>query len=240
MIRRPDYDATTYQQSTYSERHKQGYLRVRNDALAELIASKSPPGRRLRILEIACGPGLTLTHLTRALPQHLLVAIDQSAAMLQQARENVAAAAGTPRVARATALRLPFASETFDIVYATRFIHIYPDQSKVIEELSRVLRPDGTLAIEFYGRPYHLLPFAARRMSCPWRQFQWQYPTLGKVRALMGGRPRVIPLRLGGERWLRRALGEPLLRFCLRYAPYTPLRLLVAEYLAVGPPVPSA
>src|SRR5262245_2083111 len=126
MIRRPDYDATTYQQSTYSDRHKQAYLRVRNDTLAKLIASSSPAGRRLRVLEIACGPGLTLAHLTRALPQHLLLAIDRSAAMLHQARENVVAAAGTPRVARATALRLPFASGTFDVVFATRFIHIYP------------------------------------------------------------------------------------------------------------------
>jgi ubiquinone/menaquinone biosynthesis C-methylase UbiE len=166
-------------------------------------------------------------------PKDLVVGIDRSPAMLRQSQERVTAAGGTPRLARATALRLPFVSGAFDLVFATRFIHIYPDKTSVIEELRRVLRPGGLLVIEFYGRPYHLLAFVARRLTCPWRQLQSQYPTLAQVRKVMAHRPRIIPLRLGGERWLRRTLGEPPIRFCRQHAHGTPLQLLVAEYFAV-------
>jgi SAM-dependent methyltransferase len=234
MERRPDYDAATYQEATYAEVHKQGYLQFRNETLDELIEERQHDSDELRILEIACGPGLSLAHLARTHPRHQLVAIDRSAAMLAQSRDNINAAAGTPRLARASALRLPFEAQVFDLVFATRFIHIYRDQSKVLDELRRVLKPDGVLAIEFYGRPYHLLPFLSRRMNCPWRQFTWQYPTLANVRALMGDGMRIVPLRLGGERWLRRFLGERRLAFCLRHARHTPIQLLVAEYFAVS------
>ena len=234
MPHRPDYDATSYELVTYADAHKQGYLRVRNDALDQLMSESQHPGDRLRVLEVACGPGLSLSHLTRARPDAFLVAIDQSWNMLRQSRRQITDAASTPRLTRATALRLPFATDAFDFVFATRFIHIFPDKSKVVRELRRVLRPGGTLAIEFYGRPYHLLTKLARRMPGSWRQFLWQYPTLDEVRALMGSTTRFIPLRFGGERWLRRALGDERLQSCLRRAWHTPFQPLVAEYFAVS------
>jgi ubiquinone/menaquinone biosynthesis C-methylase UbiE len=234
MPRRRDYNAASYVESTYKEEHKQAYLRVRNEALGELIAELKRSRGRLRTLEIACGPGFSLVHLTRKSPDDLLVGMDRSADMLQLSQTHVAAAGGTSRLVRATALRLPFAAGTFDVVFATRFIHIYPDKTSVIEELRRVVRPGGLLIIEFYGRPYHLLAFAVRRLKCSWQQFQWQYPRLAHVRSVMVDVPRLIPVRLGGERWLRRVLGEPLLRFCRQHASHTPLQLLVAEYFAVS------
>ena len=234
MPPRADYDATTYLESTYADAHKQAYLLVRNEALTELLAELRGDRSRLRVLEIACGPGLSQAYLSRTNPEDLVVGIDRSAAMLTQSHERLGAAGHRPRLARATALRLPFAAGAFDVVFATRFIHIYPDKASVVAELRRVVRPGGLLVIEFYGRPYHLLAFAIRRLTCSWRQFQWQYPTVGQMRRVMAGTPRLVPLRLGGERWLRRWMGEPLLRFCREHASHTPLRLLVAEYFAVS------
>ena len=231
--RRPDYDAARYQNLTYEGDHKLAYLQTRSGAVDAMIDGLQQQRGRLRILEIACGPGLSQVHLARTHPQHLIVAIDQSAAMLQQSAANIRAAGATPRLARTTALRLPFATGTFDMVFATRFIHIYPNPTTVLDEFRRVLRPGGTLAIEFYGRPYHLIAFLARRLKCPWRQFLWQYPTIRRAQSVMGEPVQRVAVRLGGERWLRRILGDRGVAFCLRHARNTPIQLLVAEYFAI-------
>ena len=116
--------------------------------------------------------------------------------MLPESWSNITAASSSPRLARASAARLPFPDHVFDVVFATRFIHIFRDKSVALDELRRVLSPGGVLAVEFYGRLYYLLPFLAGRMNRPWRQFLWQHPTVAHVREIMGASTRYVALRL--------------------------------------------
>lgn len=235
-VNRVQYDAEEYRRAMYAGGHKEDYLRVRSETLSELVSEVRRDGRPLRILEVACGPGLSLVHLGRMSRGDTLVGIDLSPGMLQGAAKNIRAAGGAPHLALASATGLPFDDGAFDIVYATRFIHIFTDKTAVLKELSRVVRDDGLLAIEFYGRPYHLIPFVLGRTRRPWRQFLWQHPTGSEVRRAMGGAVSFRPLRFGGERLLRSVLSDRTVRALLRRAWSSPLRLAVAEYFAVTRP----
>ena len=48
--------------------------------------------------------------------------------------------------------RLPFASESFDVVYSNGVLHHTPDTAGAIREIHRVLRKDGTGKVMLYHR----------------------------------------------------------------------------------------
>jgi SAM-dependent methyltransferase len=48
--------------------------------------------------------------------------------------------------------RLPFASESFDVVYSNGVLHHTPDTAGAIREVHRVLRPGGTAKVMLYHR----------------------------------------------------------------------------------------
>ncbi|WP_436930039.1 class I SAM-dependent methyltransferase [Halosimplex halobium] len=54
--------------------------------------------------------------------------------------------------ALADGCRLPFASDTFDYVVCTQVLEHLPDKRALVREMSRVLRPDGTLYVNFPNR----------------------------------------------------------------------------------------
>jgi ubiquinone/menaquinone biosynthesis C-methylase UbiE len=182
---------------------------------------------------VACGPGLSLSALSSLMPGHQLYGIDRSLEMLKLAAQNAAGAAGPPHLAHASALQLPFRDHMFDIVYATRFLHMFRDKTPVVRELRRVLRHRGGMIIEFYNRPYHVARYVAQRPSVPFEEYLYHFPTFAEVRGLVGRKARFIPLRLGGERWLRAVVGERRLRSFLARAWNRPFRPLIDEYFAV-------
>jgi SAM-dependent methyltransferase len=234
--KRIQYDVDAYQRDMYAGAHREGYLRVRSETLSDLVDDARLNGRRLRILEVACGPGLSLAHLAGTGTQDALVGIDVSPEMLEGAARNISAAGGSPRLACASVTSLPFPDGAFDVVYATRFIHIFRTKDPVLQEMRRVVRDGGLMAIEFYARPYHLIPFLLRRTRRPWSQFLWQHPKVAEVRRLMGSETTFRPLRFGGERIVRYVLSDQTVRGLLRRAWSSPLRLAVAEYFAVTKP----
>ena len=105
------------------------------------------------ILDMGCGAG---RHAFESLRRGArIVALDYShdelidvkhtfAAMLD-AGEVRTAASGQP--VRGDALHLPFADATFDRVIASEVLEHIPDDVRAISELTRVLRPGGTIAV---------------------------------------------------------------------------------------------
>jgi ubiquinone/menaquinone biosynthesis C-methylase UbiE len=226
-----DEHVRRYQSATYGPSHRRDYLRIRSETLAALVNECRNGSIPPRVLEVACGPGLSLEYLSRQPGGVRLAGIDSSGAMLRLAATNLERASHRPELAQASARHLPFQDESFDVVYATRFIHMFRHKGSVVDELKRVTRRGGLVVLEFYRRPYHLLHWVRRRESI--RNFLYHFPTLSEVRAVMGSDARYIPLRFGGERWLRRALSDSQLRPLLDGAWKTPLRGLIAEYFAV-------
>ncbi len=97
------------------------------------------------VLELGCGTGLMAMALARRGLR--VVASDAVAGMIDRAHANLEAAgvAGSVRLLRADAARLPVASGEFDLVVALGLLPWVPEPERVVAEMSRVLAPGGHL-----------------------------------------------------------------------------------------------
>ena len=101
------------------------------------------------VLDVACGTGLELRHLARAVgPTGSITAVDLTPAMLERARRR-ARRRGWANIGfqEADAASLPFPDHSFDAAYCAYALHIVPGFQKAIAEIHRVLKPHGRLAV---------------------------------------------------------------------------------------------
>ncbi|GAA4823296.1 class I SAM-dependent methyltransferase [Tomitella cavernea] len=98
------------------------------------------------VLDVACGPGNFSGRFADLLGDDgLVVGIDMSAAMLEQAVDQNAG----PRVGyvRGDAARLPFADAEFDAVCCYAALYLVDEPERVLAEMVRVLAPGGRLCV---------------------------------------------------------------------------------------------
>src|SRR5947208_9448784 len=76
--------------------------------------------------------------------------VDLSTASLARAQRRCELAGLTPDLSRADAENLPFASNSFDVVYSYGVMHHSPNTAKCLKEAWRVLKPDGEARIMLY------------------------------------------------------------------------------------------
>lgn len=110
-------------------------------------------------LDVGTGPGQIPIKLALRLPQLEIVGIDLSEAMLAKAR-NGAAAAGVDSQVRfemGDARRLPFPDHHFDLVMCNSLLHHAADPLATLNELARVIRPQGALLLRDLKRPSALV-----------------------------------------------------------------------------------
>lgn len=95
-----------------------------------------------RILDVGCGSSHILLDLPKA------VGVDVLLRKLRFLRPL------HPEVVQASIFALPFPGASFDTVICSEVIEHVPDDPRVLEELNRVLKPDGTLVLGTpdYGR----------------------------------------------------------------------------------------
>jgi SAM-dependent methyltransferase len=111
--------------------------------LAERLAAVVDRGR---VLEIACGTGISTQFLRQGLaPAVEIVATDLNAGMLEYAQEHRGALPGV-RYEPADALALPYEDDSFDAVVCQFGIMFFPDLDKGLSEMCRVLRRGGFVA----------------------------------------------------------------------------------------------
>jgi SAM-dependent methyltransferase len=96
------------------------------------------------LLDVACGPGRLLT----AFAPHVRIAVgvDLTMEMLRIARDRLPAGASAGLV-RGEAEHLPFPDQAFTVVTTTLAIHHYEDPRRVLEEMVRVCRHGGRIAV---------------------------------------------------------------------------------------------
>lgn len=104
-----------------------------------------------RILDIGCGLGSATLELKKRWPKAQVVAIDSSLAMTQQARR--VAGRWRPRfsVACADTRALPFARQSFDLVFSSLCMPWVEDFSRLVLQWRNVLTPDGYLLCSGVG-----------------------------------------------------------------------------------------
>jgi ubiquinone/menaquinone biosynthesis C-methylase UbiE len=98
------------------------------------------------VLDVACGPGIVTVELAGQARE--VVAFDLTPQMLWKARERCDKA-GRHNVTfkEGSATELPFAEGAFDAVVTRLSFHHFEDPHKVLGEMTRVLRPGGTLLV---------------------------------------------------------------------------------------------
>ena len=106
------------------------------------------PGARL--LEIGCGMGTDLLQFARGGAN--CVGVDLTPRSVEITRHRFALYDAPGRFALADGEQLPFASESFDVVYSNGVLHHTPDTAGAIREVHRVLTPGGTAKVMLYHR----------------------------------------------------------------------------------------
>ncbi|MFE2105657.1 class I SAM-dependent methyltransferase [Kitasatospora sp. NPDC059463] len=108
-----------------------------------------------RVLDVGSGPGVIAGLLADAFPAAEVVAVDQSAALLERAR--------TRSVGRVATLRADLPEDfgtlgAADLVWSGNAIHHLGDQQAALTALAATLRPGGVLAVAERGLPARYLP----------------------------------------------------------------------------------
>ncbi|WP_435185719.1 class I SAM-dependent methyltransferase [Halobellus sp. EA9] len=89
-----------------------------------------------RILDVGCGIG----SLEERFPDHEMIGVDRSEAMIQAAQDRV-----TAPFVLGDATALPIATASVDAVVSVSTLEFIPDIGAVLAEATRVLAPSGTL-----------------------------------------------------------------------------------------------
>jgi ubiquinone/menaquinone biosynthesis C-methylase UbiE len=96
-----------------------------------------------QVLDIGCGTGELERRLLGGLPRLRVTGVDLSLNMLRQAAAKQTGAV----LLAAEAWRLPFAAESFDVVYCANAFHYFRLPEPALAEMRRVLRPTGRLVL---------------------------------------------------------------------------------------------
>jgi SAM-dependent methyltransferase len=107
--------------------------------------------RGLKVLEIGVGMGADYLEWLKA--GALATGVDLSAASIERARRRCELAGYQPDLRVSDAEQLPFADDTFDVVYSYGVMHHSPNTSQCIREARRVLKPGGQARIMVYHDP---------------------------------------------------------------------------------------
>ena len=95
-----------------------------------------------RALDVGCGPGALTAVLADRLGASGVHAVDPSASFASAARERLPEA----DIREASAEKLPFPADHFDVVVAQLVVHFLPDPHAGLNEMARVTRPGGVVA----------------------------------------------------------------------------------------------
>lgn len=108
--------------------------------VAERVADEEPN----EVVDVACGTGL----FARAIARDTNVyGVDASEKMLRRAVHNARREGVILELARADAGALPYADSSFDAATCCGALHLLPDPQDALNEIGRVLRPEGALVV---------------------------------------------------------------------------------------------
>lgn len=100
-----------------------------------------------KILDVGCGPGTITCDFAKLVSQGNVVGVDFSEDVLQIARkEAVTREIANLTFQTASALELPFADETFDVVHCHALLSHVPNARKALAEMHRVCKTGGYVA----------------------------------------------------------------------------------------------
>lgn len=104
------------------------------------------------VVEVGCGPGLELASLIESgKPDVQYIGVEPAENLRKSANEKIKAFANA-KVIEGKFEELPLESASVDHLYSILAFHWTKDLNKSIQELARVLKPDGHLDLVFIGK----------------------------------------------------------------------------------------
>ena len=113
-----------------------------SNLLAPIFADFAGVGSSQRMLEVGCGPGALTAELVKRAGPTAVTAVDPSQPFVAAAEARYPGV----EVLQASAENLPFDDGRFDLALAQLVVHHMSDPVAGVGEMSRVTRPDGTVA----------------------------------------------------------------------------------------------
>ena len=100
-------------------------------------------------IDLGCGPGLLAVEMAKCAPELHITGIDLSEEMIAQAEQSARESGVIDRVSFkiGDADQIPFPDNSLDLVISTLSLHHWNDPVGVLNEIERVLRPDGAFMI---------------------------------------------------------------------------------------------
>lgn len=122
----------------------------RHREMIDALVDAAKITRESRVLEIGIGTG----RIAMSVAEHVrrLYGIDLSLEMMGVLRGKLAGTSHAIDLAQANALQLPFATETFDVVYAVHVYHLVQHWQDALLDARRVLKPGGSFVLSFHRR----------------------------------------------------------------------------------------
>ena len=116
-----------------------------------------PSHRGKRVLEVGCGIGTDAIQFTRY--RALYTGVDLTQAAVDITKERLKLFRQSGEILKINAEKLPFPDNYFDHVYSFGVIHHSSNPEKIVEEIYRVLKPDGSITVMLYNRTsfYYLI-----------------------------------------------------------------------------------
>lgn len=115
------------------------------------LREKVVPLAEGRVFEIGCGGGLNQPFYDPAKVTSY-AGIDPNAALLEKARQAAQAKGWEADIRQGKGEAIPFADESFDTVVCTYTLCSVDDETQVLSELRRILRPGGRMLFLEHGR----------------------------------------------------------------------------------------
>jgi SAM-dependent methyltransferase len=108
-------------------------------------------GARGRVIELGAGAGTNFAYYPPEVDA--VVAVEPEPYLREQAGQAAAGAPVAIEVVEATADRVPFEDDSFDVAVTSLVLCTVPDQARALAELRRVLKPGGELRFFEHVRP---------------------------------------------------------------------------------------
>ena len=102
------------------------------------------------MLDVGCGAGTDLVRFAKG--GAIVSGVDLSAAAIALARQNFAQQGLEADLREADGEHLPYADDTFDLVFAHGVVQYTPDGAALVRECRRVLKPGGEAIFQVYNR----------------------------------------------------------------------------------------
>lgn len=130
----------------YAKKHKKMVEKFGQEYSLKL---KSRGFKKGRIIDVGCGSGGTAVALGKNLPESEVFGIDLSGPLLRLANQTAQTAAVGKhlRFEMADVHKIPYDDNSFDVVLNINMVHLIEDPVQMLNEMERILMPNGFLFI---------------------------------------------------------------------------------------------